>query len=114
VPWLGPDINEHLEALATSGTTGVVVSPIGFVSDHLEVLWDLDTEAAATARGLGVDFVRAATPGTDERFVGMIRDLVLERIDPDHPRAALGTLPTWDFCEAACCPGGRLRPVTAG
>jgi protoporphyrin/coproporphyrin ferrochelatase len=114
VPWLGPDINEHLEALATGGVTGVVVSPIGFVSDHLEVVWDLDTEAAATARELGVDFVRAATPGTDERFVAMIRDLVLERIQPDHPRAALGTLPTWDFCAAGCCTTGRLRPVTAG
>jgi protoporphyrin/coproporphyrin ferrochelatase len=114
VPWLGPDINEHLEALATRGVTGVVVSPIGFVSDHLEVVWDLDTEAAATARELGVDFVRAATPGTDERFVAMVRDLVLERVEPDHPRAALGTLPTWDFCEPGCCPGGRLRPVTKG
>jgi ferrochelatase len=91
-----------------------VVSPIGFVSDHLEVVWDLDTEAADTARDLGLDFVRAATPGTDPRFVEMIRDLVLERIGPDHPRAALGALPTWDQCAAGCCPGGRLRPVTAG
>jgi protoporphyrin/coproporphyrin ferrochelatase len=114
VPWLEPDINEHLAALAQAGATGVVVSPIGFVSDHLEVVWDLDTEAADTAAKLGLDFVRAATPGTDPRFVSMIRDLVLERIEPDHPRAALGALPTWDFCHNGCCPGGRLRPVTAG
>jgi ferrochelatase len=114
VPWLGPDINEHLEALAKQGATGVVVSPIGFVSDHLEVLWDLDNEAAQTARELGVDFVRAATPGTDDRFVGMVRDLVLERLDPGYPRSALGALPTWDFCAAGCCPGGRPRPVTGG
>ncbi len=114
VPWLGPDINEHLEALSLSGVTGVVVSPIGFVSDHLEVVWDLDTEAAQTARDLGLDFVRAATPGTDERFVDMIRDLVLERMVPDHPRSGLGALPTWDFCAQGCCPGGRLRPVTGG
>ena len=114
VPWLGPDINEHLEALAAAGTTGVVVSPIGFVSDHLEVVWDLDTEAADTAARLGMDFVRAATPGTDARFVEMVRDLVLERLDPGHPRAALGTLPTWDFCAAGCCPGAGRRPVTVG
>ncbi len=114
VPWLEPDINEHLAALAQAGATGVVVSPIGFVSDHLEVVWDLDTEAADTAAKLGLDFVRAATPGTDPRFVSMIRDLVLERIEPDHPRAALGALATWDFCHTGCCPGGRLRPVTAG
>ena len=114
VPWLEPDINEHLTALAQAGATGVVVSPIGFVSDHLEVVWDLDTEAAETAAKLGLDFVRAATPGTDPRFVSMVRDLVLERIEPDHPRAALGTLATWDSCHSGCCPGGRLRPVTAG
>jgi ferrochelatase len=112
VPWLEPDINDHLAKLAAAGVTGVVVSPIGFSCDHLEVVWDLDTEAAATAARLGMDFVRAATPGTDARFVEMIRDLVLERLDPDHPRAALGTLPTWDFCAAGCCPGARQRPVT--
>jgi ferrochelatase len=112
VPWLGPDINEHLTALAAAGTTRVVVSPIGFVSDHMEVVWDLDTEAADTARALGLDFARAATPGTDPRFVDMIRDLILERTDPDHPRAALGTVPTWDHCDAACCPVGRPAPVT--
>jgi ferrochelatase len=113
VPWLEPDINAHLVALAQAGATGVVVSPIGFVSDHLEVAWDLDTEAADTAAKLGLDFVRAATPGTDPRFVAMVRDLVLERIEPDHPREALGALATWDFCHNGCCPGGRLRPVTA-
>jgi len=81
----------------------VVVSPIGFISDHLEVVWDLDTEAAATARDLGLRFVRAATPGTDPRFVAMVRDLVLERLDPAFPRARLGTLPVWDACPPGCC-----------
>ncbi|GIH18352.1 ferrochelatase [Rugosimonospora africana] len=119
VPWLGPDINEHLTALARAGTRAVVVSPIGFISDHLEVVWDLDTEAAETAKSLGLDFVRAATPGTDPRFVDMIRELVLERTEPGHPRAALGNVPTWDFCDAACCPapkrpGAATRPVTNG
>src|SRR5438270_11595742 len=61
VPWLGPDVTDHLRALAAAGTTGVVVSPIGFISDHIEVLWDLDNEAADVARKLGLDYVRAAT-----------------------------------------------------
>ena len=65
VPWLEPDINDHLAALATAGVRGVVVCPIGFSSDHLEVAWDLDTEAAATAEQLGLRFARAATPGND-------------------------------------------------
>ncbi|HEX5741434.1 MAG TPA: ferrochelatase, partial [Pilimelia sp.] len=73
VPWLEPDVNDHLAALAGAGVTAVVASPIGFVSDHLEILWDLDTEAAATARALGLSWARAATPGTDPRFVTMIR-----------------------------------------
>ena len=89
VPWLEPDINDHLATLAAAGVRGVVVSPIGFISDHLEVVWDLDTEAAATAQRLGLRFVRAATPGTDPRFVAMVRDLILERLDPAAP-APLG------------------------
>lgn len=72
VPWLEPDVNDFLRTL----DGGVVVSPIGFVSDHLEVVWDLDTEAAATAAELGLAFARAATPGADPRFVRMITDLV--------------------------------------
>ncbi len=103
VPWLEPDINDHLRALAASGVRGVVASPIGFISDHLEVLWDLDTEAAATAEGLGLRFARAATPGNDPRFVAMVRDLVVERLDPAAPRARLGTLPVWDACPPGCC-----------
>ncbi|MFY1671946.1 ferrochelatase [Plantactinospora sp. WMMB334] len=105
VPWLEPDVNDHLRALPAEGVTSVVVSPIGFVSDHLEVVWDLDTEAAATAKQLGLDFVRAATPGTDPRFVAMVRELVTERLNPvdTAPRRRLGTLPAWDTCPAGCC-----------
>jgi protoporphyrin/coproporphyrin ferrochelatase len=112
VPWLGPDINDHLAALADAGTTAVVVSPIGFVSDHLEVAWDLDTEAAATAKQLGLEFARVATPGTDPRFVAMVRELVLERLDAaaPGPRRRLGTLPAWDSCPAACCLPPARRP----
>ena len=103
VPWLEPDINDHLTELAGKDVTDVVVSPVGFVSDHLEVLWDLDNEAAGTARDLGLGYARAATPGTDPRFVAMIRELVLERT-AETPRERLGTLPIWDTCPVGCCP----------
>lgn len=107
VPWLAPDVNDHLEALAADGVRNVVVSPVGFISDHLEVVWDLDNEAAETARKLGLNFARAATPGTDPRFVGMVHDLILERLDPAAPRHALGCVPTWDACPPGCCPAPR-------
>jgi ferrochelatase len=108
VPWLEPDINDHLAALAEKDVTDVVVSPIGFVSDHLEVLWDLDNEARDTARDLGLGYARAATPGTDPRFVTMIRELVCERTAGDA-RERLGTLPAWDVCPANCCPAPQRR-----
>jgi len=108
VPWLEPDINDQLAALAEKDITDVVVSPIGFVSDHLEVIWDLDNEAADTARDLGIGYARAATPGTDHRFVAMVRELVEERIRPE-PRRRLGTLPIWDVCPAGCCPAPPRR-----
>jgi protoporphyrin/coproporphyrin ferrochelatase len=113
VPWLEPDISDHLATLAKEGTTGVVVSPIGFISDHLEVVWDLDNEAARVAGQLGLDFARAATPGADPRFVAMIRELVQERVSGTR-RRALGHVPTWDFCDPACCPPARPRPATSG
>jgi ferrochelatase len=111
VPWLEPDINDHLRALHADGVTGVVVSPIGFISDHLEVAWDLDNEARATAGELGMNFARAATPGTHEAFVTMIRDLTRERL-AGVPRQALGNVPTWDRCPADCCPA-PVRPGAA-
>jgi protoporphyrin/coproporphyrin ferrochelatase len=112
VPWLEPDVNDHLRVLADKGITDVVVSPIGFVSDHLEVVWDLDNEAAGTARSLGLGYARAATPGTDPRFVTMVRELVQERI-AGRPRARLGTLPVWDDCPGGCCPVLK-RPAERG
>ncbi|XVV14795.1 ferrochelatase [Actinoplanes sp. CA-131856] len=108
VPWLEPDINDHLRTLAEDGVTDVVVSPIGFVSDHLEVIWDLDNEAADTAKELGLGYARAATPNTDPRFVAMVRDLVRERTD-GAPLQRLGTLPVWDDCPVNCCPPPRRR-----
>jgi len=101
---------------------GVVVVPIGFVSDHLEVVYDLDTLARQTADEVGLPMVRAATPGTDPRFVAMVVDLVRERLDQrteqrtEQRRAALSELGTWpDVCATGCCPNPRQpRPAVAG
>jgi len=96
VPWLEPDVNDHLRALATAGETAVVVFPVGFISDHLEVVWDLDNEARETATELGLTFARAATAGTHPAFIGAIRELLAERRAGGLPR--LGT-----NCPASCC-----------
>jgi ferrochelatase len=105
VPWLGPDVRDHLKALAASGAPGAVVIPVGFVSDHLEVVYDLDMEAAKLARGLGLPMARAATPGTHPSFISMITELVSERRGRPGPPDALGSLgPGPDFCQNACCP----------
>jgi len=113
-PWLEPDINGLLAELSAAGSPGVVVAPVGFVSDHMEVKFDLDVEAAATAERLGLPYARAATPGTDPRFVSMITDLVRERLDGSTP-LALGTLGAGpDRCPPGCCGTGSGRPVAAG
>lgn len=113
VPWLEPDINDVLRELRHGGVTSVVVVPIGFISDHMEVIFDLDTEAAATAQGLGMDFVRVATPGTHPDFVAMIRELFLERAAVERgesvARCAMGRLgPHHDVCPADCCVNPRV------
>jgi ferrochelatase len=118
-PWLEPDICEHLEELQTAGAPAAVMVPIGFVSDHMEVVYDLDTEAAARARELGLPVTRAATVGTDPRFAAGIRDLVLERAAVEQGRTverrALGALaPSHDLCPVGCCPGRVPRPAAAG
>ena len=96
MPWLEPDVNDHLEALAKDGAPAVVLVPVGFVSDHMEVVYDLDTEALATAERLGLPARRAATAATDPRFVAMVRDLLLERAaaerGEDVVRASVGAL----------------------
>jgi protoporphyrin/coproporphyrin ferrochelatase len=110
-PWLEPDINDLLAARAHAGTSAVVIVPIGFVSDHMEVKFDLDIEAAQTAEELGLTLVRAATPGTNPGFVSMITDLVCERLDGTAPPAlgALGAGP--DSCPAGCCGLAPSRPA---
>jgi ferrochelatase len=123
VPWLEPDVNDHLAKLAADGVRKVVLAPIGFVSDHLEVAYDLDVEAMDTARRLGMSAVRAATAGTHPRFVAGLVDLVLERAARKRGEAtapvvagALGAFP--DDAPAGSC---RMRegevtgiPVLAG
>jgi ferrochelatase len=102
-PWLGPDVGDHLEELAAAGAPAAVLVPVGFVSDHMEVRHDLDVEARQVAGRLGLPVERAATPGTDPRFVSMITELVRERLDGIRP-AALGSLgPACDACPAGCC-----------
>jgi ferrochelatase len=111
-PWLGPDVLEYLRDVAAGGgTRDVVLAPIGFISDHMEVVYDLDTEAGQLCEQLGLHMVRAGTVGDDPRFVGMIRELVLERLE-GAPRRALGVFgANHDVCADDCCPaparGGR-------
>ena len=101
-PWLGPDVCDHLREL--QGVKDVVVAPIGFVSDHMEIIYDLDTEARALSRELGLNMIRAATAGTHPAFIEMIRELIMERIDPETPRRSLGTNgPRGDVCRPGCC-----------
>ncbi|MFF2045530.1 ferrochelatase [Kitasatospora sp. NPDC058170] len=118
-PWLEPDICDHLEAQHADGAPAVVMVPIGFVSDHMEVKYDLDTEAVAKAAELGLPVGRAATVGADPRFTAAVRELVLERAaaerGEDPARCALGRLGAGhDVCAVACCPNPRApRPAAA-
>lgn len=107
-PWLEPAINDHLRELARRDVPAVVVVPIGFVSDHMEVVFDLDTEAAATAQECGMAFARAATSGDHPLFVGGLVDLMMERVvaargqEPERP--VLGSAPVgWFECRVECC-----------
>ncbi len=111
VPWLEPDILDHLDALVAQGVEDVVLSPIGFVSDHLEVLFDLDVEAKDKAAELGLNLVRASAASTHPAFVGMIRSLIEERITPGSGRPTLGHYAaSHDVCPTDCCLPGTGRP----
>ncbi|MFC8295915.1 ferrochelatase [Streptomyces sp. NPDC057242] len=119
IPWLEPDICDHLEELHGAGAPAAVMVPIGFVSDHMEVLYDLDTEATAKAAELGLPVRRSATVGSDPRFAAAVRDLVLERAAGERgirvERCALGALgPSHDLCPIGCCPARTERPAAAG
>ncbi len=119
VPWLEPDVNDVIAALPAAGRRAVVVVPVGFVSDHVEVVWDLDNEARETARSAGLWFRRVGTPGTDPRFVSALVDLLMERLEPGlvtGGRTSPTRLPPRpDFCAVGCCANQRgPKPTTAG
>ena len=107
-PWLEPDVNDALADLAADGTTDVAVVPIGFLSDHVEVIWDLDMEAAETARRLGLRFTRVSTVGTHPRVVGGLTDLLTSYLDAGSTRAPL----PGERCAGNCCPAPRRPGVS--
>lgn len=116
VPWLEPDVCDHLRTLGGSATRAVVLSPIGFVSDHMEVVYDLDHEARAVADEIGLTMVRAGTAGCHPAYISMIRELVEERT-AGAERRGLGRLELApDLCPADCCPRPERpkRPGRAG
>lgn len=109
--WLGPDIADALRSEHADGMTDVVVAPIGFVCDHMEVIIDLDVEAADAAKEIGLNMVRAATVGTHPAYVRMVRELIVERMSSPPQRASLGELgASHDICPAECCLSGRPAP----
>jgi protoporphyrin/coproporphyrin ferrochelatase len=115
--WLGPDVLEHLDALKEQGVQDVIVQPAGFLSDHMEVIYDLDEEAQARSNELGLTMIRAGTAGTHPRFVAMLRELIQERVQGGLEPRAVGQFPaSHDVCPVNCCmppsrlgrPGGRV------
>ncbi len=103
-PWLGPDVCDYLRELKASGTKELVIAPIGFVSDHMEIIYDLDTEARALCHELGLNMIRATTAGMHPAFIKMIRELILERLEPNRERRFLGKYGArHDECAVGCC-----------
>jgi len=116
-PWLEPDISEHLAALSAARVPAVVISPIGFLSDHMEILFDLDEQAAETCQKLGLPMARAGTVGLHPEFVRMVADLIVERVTGSPDKPAIGKFgPSHDNCPEDCCPGPQRpsRPAAAG
>lgn len=110
--WLGPDVGDAIEDQQREGAEDVVVVPIGFVCDHMEVVLDLDIEARRRADRAGINMLRAATVGTHPAYIGMLRDLIVERISENPQRKAVGALgPSHDFCPVDCCLSGRPGPA---
>ena len=116
MPWLEPDILDYMEEINEKGIKNTVIVPIGFISDHMEVMFDLDTEAVDKAKELDMKMVRADTVGTVKPFVRMIRDLIVERMTANPERPAMGKFDAnHDVCPIDCClPGARpSRPTAA-
>jgi protoporphyrin/coproporphyrin ferrochelatase len=110
-PWLEPDICDHMDTLQGDGWTDVIIHPIGFVSDHMEVIFDLDTEACEHGEKIGLRVTRAGTAGVHPLFIEMLVELVAERLNPSHERRAIGAYgPSHETCPPNCCmPGPRRR-----
>jgi ferrochelatase len=108
-PWLEPDVLDYLRKVRTENlASAVVLTPIGFISDHMEVVYDLDVEARQLCDSLGLPMTRAKTVGVHPKFIAMIRELILERVNPGSERRALGSLgPRADVCAEDCCPGKK-------
>ncbi len=103
-PWLEPDVCDVLPELQAAGVQDVVVAPVGFVSDHLEVLFDLDTEAKEAAEELGLNLIRTQTVGIHPAYISMIRELIEERMSESPERRAIGRFgPSHDVCPTDCC-----------
>jgi len=118
-PWLEPDINDAIAELPAKGVRAVVIVPLGFVSDHMEVMWDLDNEALESCAENGLYGVRTPTPGVDPAYVSGLIDLVLERVNgtPTEERASVTDIGPWyDVCRPGCCENVRLgfKPALAG
>ncbi|MGR2752480.1 ferrochelatase [Agromyces arachidis] len=118
-PWLEPDVNDAIAELPGAGRKAVVIVPLGFVSDHMEVMWDLDEEAMETAEEHGLAAVRVPTPGVHPAYVAGLVDLVLERVNgtPAADRPHVTDLGPWyDTCRPGCCENVRLgfKPALAG
>jgi protoporphyrin/coproporphyrin ferrochelatase len=113
-PWLEPDVLDYLhEVKARKLAPAVVLAPIGFISDHMEILYDLDVEASQLCESLSLPMVRAKTVGVHPKFIAMIRELILERVNPEQERRAVGSLsPRSDICAEDCCPAPK-RPVAS-
>ncbi|TFB75174.1 ferrochelatase [Cryobacterium glaciale] len=119
MPWLEPDINDAIALLPARGIRAVIIVPLGFVSDHMEVMWDLDNEAMETSEKFGIKAVRVPTPGVSPDFVSGLVDLIEERLNdtPASDRPAKTTLGPWyDVCRPGCCENVRLgfKPAVAG
>lgn len=111
-PWLEPDICDYLRELKEKGAEDAIIAPVGFISDHMEVLYDLDTEARALSERIGLNMIRASTVGAHPTFIKMIRELILERTTADYPKRFLGTRgASHDVCPADCCLMSAGRPA---
>lgn len=110
-PWLEPDVCDYLQELKTeTDVKDIVLMPVGFVSDHMEVLYDLDHEAKDLCDEIGINMIRAASVGTHPHFVAMVRELILERTSGTEKRA-IGNMPAnWDVCPQNCCTYNPQRP----